>query len=60
MKGIFMDKSLKKGFIINRFPVVIYFVLIFATLMVVISALAPVNNHEKKHTVHILIFQPDG
>ena len=55
-----MDKSLKKGFIINRFPVVIYFVLIFATLMVVISALAPVNNHEKKHTVHILIFQPDG
>ena len=43
-----MDKSLKKGFIINRFPVVIYFVLIFATLMVVISALAPVNNHEKK------------
>lgn len=43
-----MDKSLKKGFVINRFPVVIYFVLIFATLMVVISALAPVNNHEKK------------
>lgn len=43
-----MDKSLKKGFVTNRFPVVIYFVLIFATLMVVISALAPVNNHEKK------------
>ncbi len=43
-----MDKSLKKGFVTNKFPVIIYFVLIFATLMVVISALAPVNNHEKK------------
>gem|GEM_PF-3796550 len=43
-----MDKSLKKGFVINRFPVVIYFVLIFATLMVVISALSAVVNHDKE------------
>ena len=43
-----MEKSLKKDIIINRLPVVIYFILIFATLMVIISAVAPVSNHEPK------------
>lgn len=45
-----MEKSLKKDIIINRLPVVIYFILIFAALMVIISAVAPVSNHEPKTT----------
>ena len=45
-----MEKSLKKDIIINRLPVVVYFILIFATLMVIISAVAPVSNHEPKAT----------
>lgn len=45
-----MEKSLKKDIIINRLPVVIYFILIFATLMVIISAVALVSNHEPKAT----------
>ena len=45
-----MEKSLKKDIIINRLPVVIYFILIFAALMVIISAVAPVSNHEPKAT----------
>ena len=56
-----MEKSLKKDIIINRLPVVIYFILIFAALMVIISAVAPVSNHEPKYDgSHILIFQQDG
>ena len=38
-----MEKSLKKDIIINRLPVVIYFILIFAALMVIISAVAPMR-----------------
>ena len=45
-----MEKSLKKDIIINRLPVVIYFILIFAALMVIISAVAPMSNHEPKTT----------
>ena len=45
-----MEKSLKKDIIINRLPVVIYFILIFAALMVMISAVAPMSNHEPKTT----------
>lgn len=45
-----MEKSLKKDIIINRIHVVIYFILIFAALMVIISAVAPVSNHEPKET----------
>ena len=45
-----MEKSLKKDIIINRLPVVIYFILIFASLMVIISAVAPMSNHEPKTT----------
>ncbi len=61
MKGIFMEKSLKKDIIINRLPVVIYFILIFAALMVIISAVAPVSNHEPKTTdTYSDFFQQDG
>ena len=45
-----MEKSLKKDIIINRLPVVIYFILIFAALIVIISAVAPMSNHEPKTT----------
>lgn len=45
-----MEKSLKKDIIINRLPVVIYFILIFAALIVIISAVAPMSNHEPKMT----------
>ena len=50
MKGIFYGKIIKKDIIINRLPVVIYFILIFAALMVIISAVAPMSNHEPKTT----------
>lgn len=46
----FYGKIIKKDIIINRLPVVIYFILIFAALMVIISAVAPMSNHEPKTT----------
>ena len=45
-----MEKSLKKDIIINRLPVLIYFILIIAALMVMICAVAPMSNHEPKTT----------
>ncbi len=50
-----MEKSLKKDIIINRLPVIIYFILIFATLMVIISAVAPVNNQRRQKSAYITI-----
>lgn len=46
----FYGKIIKKDIIINRLPVVIYFILIFAALIVIISAVAPMSNHEPKTT----------
>lgn len=50
-----MEKSLKKDIIINRLPVVIYFILIFAALMVIISAVAPVSNQRRQKRAYITI-----
>ena len=55
MKGLFMEKSLKKDIIINRLPVVIYFILIFAALMVIISAVAPMSNQRRQKSAYITI-----
>lgn len=56
----FYGKIIKKDIIINRLPVVIYFILIFAALMVIISAVAPMSNHEPKTTDTYSDFQQDG
>lgn len=55
MKGLFIEKSLKKDIIINRLPVVIYFILIFAALMVIISAVAPMSNQRHQKRTYITI-----
>ena len=48
MKGIFMEKSLKKRYYNKQASCSYIFILIFAALMVIISAVAPMSNHEPK------------
>lgn len=50
-----MEKSSKKDIIINRLPIIIYFILIFATLMVIISAVAPMSNQRRQKSAYITI-----